>query len=202
MSHQFEVEDFPVREPNHEEDMKRPKQNPSDADKIATPSPMPDAWRSRQRGDGPRLGRMRIYSATVLTETSNPNTASDESLQATWNGRTTTPLRGETIPTSNVPSSPVAASPELSRTISNGLRQPPTCQNPKAPFGVAQARIRQGQLCHHASLVCKHDTPALNLLDVETHQRFAMWAVYGKRADGSEPKAWIVAAKCCFLKCN
>ena len=50
--------------------------------------------------------------------------------------------------------------------------------------------------------MCKHDTPALNLLDVETHQRLAMRAVYRKRADGSEPKVWIVAAKWRFLKCN
>jgi hypothetical protein len=35
---------------------------------------MLDAWRSRQLGDGPRLGRTRTYLATVLAETSNPNT--------------------------------------------------------------------------------------------------------------------------------
>jgi hypothetical protein len=163
MSRQFEVEDFPVREPNHEEDMKRPEQNPSDADKIATPVRCPMHGALASRGMGPDWA----CADTRLRFSRKPRTLS-----------------------------------LLSRTISNGLRQPPTCHNPKAPFGVAQARIRQGQLCHHSSLVCKHDTPALNLLDVETHQRFAMWAVYGKRADGSEPKAWIVAAKCCFLKCN
>ena len=54
---------------------------------------------------------------------------------------------------------------------------------------------------YYSSLVCKHDTPALDLLDVETHQRFAMWAIYGERADGSKPKVWTIAAKWRFLKC-
>jgi hypothetical protein len=53
-----------------------------------------------------------------------------------------------------------------------------------------------------SSLVCKHDAPALDLLDVETHQRFAMWAVDRERADGSKPKVWIIAAEWRFLKCN
>jgi hypothetical protein len=55
-------------------------------------------------------------------------------LQLTRNGRTTTFWLGETTATSNVPSSPVAANPELSRPISSGLRnhQPSTCQNRSA----------------------------------------------------------------------
>jgi len=171
---------------------------------------MPDAWRSRQPGDGSRLGRTRYTwpwfsrKPQTLTQRILRNHASDESLQPTWNGRTTTPCSARRSPRPMCLSAQSLPAQNCLAQSAMGYanHQPSTCQNPKALFGVAQARIRQGQLRHHSSLVCKHDTPALNLLDVETHQPFAMWAVYGKRADGSEPKVWIVAAKWCFLKCN
>ena len=38
MSRHFEVDDFSVSVPNHEEDMKRLEQNRSDAEKIASPN--------------------------------------------------------------------------------------------------------------------------------------------------------------------
>jgi hypothetical protein len=72
-----DVEDFPVDVLDQEDDVKRFEQKALDAEKKAH---MFDAWsfrNVRQRTEGPRSWcAVRMYLATVLADTLNPNLAS------------------------------------------------------------------------------------------------------------------------------